>query len=889
MEQTAYETNCGVGSAFYGHNYHEMPERDYSTDLPRENQGKAVSYSNPPSRDCREMPSQDQTYNLQQGNAIRGNNGPRNYRPNVTYPPLPKKDYPNGMTSGKSFIYTDANNPQRKVTIYAILAPTYGPIDDDKLNQLIELINQMPKFNNLPQNGRAQSAIHPHAAMDTDAHGGHYLVPQLHFSSPNSDTGTFTNFTLKQKNICSGHEPGRVSFKRPVKCHVSQSWEKGTTFSNFAVIYTLIIDNHTNRRRMLPEEDLQTPKSNGPRSCNGAIWIVGVDANINDSNKVDKEMNVDNRNFNATANNSSNNAITNPNPNTTTTTSTTNNNNSSGVGVLTGDVASTVVGLNSIAAINGLCASVNALNGALGGLSGSIGSRNFGLGVGGINGFVGAGAINGGVGGMNYDAGAVGMSGGMEDAFNGVGGSRIAGRGGGYTGSISGGGAYGGTGVRSSRVYGGSSGNLNLASSATYPRYGTSNVGSAYDIRYIEPDMEEYRQRVREAEEDAERRRQQLIAKRDAEVAQKRQQAENEVARETARRKAEAERKRNEEVKRKIAEAECTRKQKEQELMQLFSLMEANQRGAPIRQQIAMTQRCIQEMEAYKAQIQAQGRQLESICVPAYHADTGSEKNLLAEFCQKLSVIKCEENEKIVAAENTPMPMYEIPQMPDIPIPEIPEIHPEPVPTPEYRGYRVLSTSMTDLQPICCPPPQPICCPPQPTYCCPMPTGKLGIWTANRAGVEMTLLSLGSSFIVACYQPPPQPIPYYCPPPPCCATYSRPITPEPRSSPCGCRSNNYQPVTVYPSINVTISTLPFQLLAAVHRNRAQKNRPLHRAVLKQHALHRAVRRLKLLQFVSSKSSCCLARKPKEVCSEDEHYELQPSGKALRSRNDSKRL
>lgn len=91
-----------------------------------------------------------------------------------------------------------------KAIFYAISVPTNGSIDGDKLNQLIELINQMPsafesfrfdlcfsaEFNNSPQNVETQSAIHPHTAMETDIHGGNYLVPQLTFGPPNSDTGT---------------------------------------------------------------------------------------------------------------------------------------------------------------------------------------------------------------------------------------------------------------------------------------------------------------------------------------------------------------------------------------------------------------------------------------------------------------------------------------------------------------------------------------------------------------------------------------------------------------------------------------------------------------------------------------------------------------------------
>ncbi|CDS37628.1 conserved hypothetical protein [Echinococcus multilocularis] len=920
MDQTTFENDSGVGNAFYGHNYHELPERDSSVEIPRKNQGKYGSYSNPASPGYREMPPRDYSYNLQQGNTNGGNNGSGGGRPPATYPPIPKKDYSNEIASGK--------------------APTNESIDGDKLNQLIELINQMPKFNNAPPNVGTQSAINPHTAMETDIHNAHYLVPQLTFGPPNSDTVIVSNQRKKkfawpklrkgayqqascqsnvQLNVSSGRGYG-MDMEPRCKCNSYCDMEycsgdpnksrgecclkKICKVQNQMVPKIVMVPYGSSSTNINAGQEATSP-SIGRRNVVAAPVSVGVDANStannnnNDSNKVDNGVNVDNQNTNTNCNGnvSNNNANNNGNGNNN---NNANNANNGGTCVLTGDVASTVVGLNSIAAINGLCASVNALNGALGGLSGSIGNRNFGAGVGCMNGGFGVGGINGGMSGMYGDVCAnamnSGIGGGMEDMTSrfgrgSFGTSRMIGGGGGYTG----GGAFGGARVRSSRVYGGSYGNLNTSLSgqsrepvfpASYSRYGTSNTGSAYDIRYIEPDMDDYRQRVREAEENAQRRRQELISKRDAEVAQKRQQAEYEVAQETARRKADAERRRNEEVQKKIAEAHCTRKRKEQELMQLFcqklkvlrdleakkraqyerALAEANQRGAPIRQQIALTQRCIQEMEAYKAHIQAQecerkshlamlSQQLESICVPAYHADTGSEKSLLAEFCQKLSVIKCEENEKVAAAENTPMPTYEIPQMPEIPIPEIPEIEPEPVAVPEYRAARVrhpscqpICTSMTDLPSICCPPPQPICCPPiqpvccpQPAYCCPMPTTTFGIMPISP---------------VACYQPPPQPISYYCPPPPCCATYSQPLTPEPTCSPCSSSSCcKPKPCTKKPASS------PCRTKTTCTPSCCQKTRTAP---------------------VRSKSSCCLARKPKDVCSEDECYELQPSDPCRRS-------
>ncbi|KAL5107761.1 hypothetical protein TcWFU_005430 [Taenia crassiceps] len=869
MDQTTFETN----SAFYSHNYHEMPERDYSTEMPHKNQGKS-------------------------------DNGSGDGPPNAAYPPLPKKNYSNEISPGK--------------------VPTNGTIDGDKLNQLIELINQMPKFNNSPQNGEAQSAMHPHTAMENDINNGNYLVPQLTFGPPNSDTVLVPSQRKKkfawpklrrsacqqaachsnvQLNVCSSRGFGMDMAPRcncsaycdlgyysgdPDKPRGECCLRKICKPQNQMVPKIVMVPYGSSSANANADQESVTPCI-VRRNAVATPVSVGVDANINVNDMVDKGMNVDNQNFNTNGNGNNGNSHTNNNnniaKNNNNANNNNNNNNNGGTCVLAGDVASTVVGLNSIAAINGLCASVNALNGALGGLSGSIGSRSFGVGAGGMNGYIGVNGMNSGVDTIAMNGGGTGD---MMSRFSGGASSKMIGRGG-YTGGISGGDAFGGTGARSGRAYGGSFSNLNASylsgrsalepvMPASYSRYGTSNSGSAYDIRYFESDMEEYRQKVRAAEEDAERRRQELIAERDAEVAKKRQQAEYEVEQETARRRANAEQMRNEEVKKKIANAESTRKHKEQELMKLFcqklkvlrdaenkrraqyekALMEANQRGAPIRQQIALTQRCIQEMEAYKAQIQAQecerksqlamlSRQLESICVPAYHADTGSEKNLLAEFCQRLSVIKSEESAEILAAENTPMPTYEIPQMPDIPIPEIPEIQPERVPTPEYRRYRArqpscqqICVSTPDL-PICCPPPQPICCPPQPAYCCAMPTATFGIMPISP---------------VTCYQPPPQPISYYCPPPPCCATYSQPITPEPRSSPCASSSCCTQKPCTRKSAPSSCCTKTTRTPSCCRKTRTAP--------------------------VRSKSSCCLARKPKDVYSEDELYELQPSEPCRRS-------
>ncbi|VDD79191.1 unnamed protein product [Mesocestoides corti] len=225
-------------------------------------------------------------------------------------------------------------------------------------------------------------------------------------------------------------------------------------------------------------------------------------------------------------------------------------------------------------------------------------------------------------------------------------------------------------------------------------------------------DLEEYNRQVSLAKEEAEKRRKELISQRDAEVARRRAEAERNLEEEIARRKADAQRARDEEVRRKIADAERIRKQKEQQLTQLFSqklkalrdaeaakraqyeksILEISQREGPIRQQIALAQSGLQELEIYKAQISAQeverrrqivilSEQLKGLRVPSYSADTGSEKNLLAEYCQQLSDIKCEEKERICAAEATPLPKIECPEIPEVEIPNIPK--------PEAREIKI--------------------------------------------------------------------------------------------------------------------------------------------------------------------------------------------------------
>ncbi len=65
-------------------------------------------------------------------------------------------------------------------------------------------------------------------------------------------------------------------------------------------------------------------------------------------------------------------------------------------------------------------------------------------------------------------------------------------------------------------------------------------------------DLDEYHRQVREAELEAERKREELIRQRDADVAREREAAERERREEIARRKAEAERAREDAIRRKI-------------------------------------------------------------------------------------------------------------------------------------------------------------------------------------------------------------------------------------------------------------------------------------------------------------------------------------------------
>lgn len=78
------------------------------------------------------------------------------------------------------------------------------------------------------------------------------------------------------------------------------------------------------------------------------------------------------------------------------------------------------------------------------------------------------------------------------------------------------------------------------------------------DWRFV-ADMEEYNRKVKEAEEKAEQRRQELTRQRDEEVAKKRAEMEKEIEAEYARRKAEAERKRDADIKDRISSESTVR------------------------------------------------------------------------------------------------------------------------------------------------------------------------------------------------------------------------------------------------------------------------------------------------------------------------------------------
>uniref|UniRef100_A0A0R3TKY2 CCDC66 domain-containing protein n=1 Tax=Rodentolepis nana TaxID=102285 RepID=A0A0R3TKY2_RODNA len=387
-------------------------------------------------------------------------------------------------------------------------------------------------------------------------------------------------------------------------------------------------------------------------------------------------------------------------------------------------------------ALNGLCASLNALNGALGGLSGTLGkgSSNVGAGMtgnmgmtGGINGMtMGVNMQNGGgimnprgrmnlggqnaindplISGANANYGVQGgfsgpqrlndnLSGSMLSLLNSQGGKWFCNSnfgvnypgqpnwpfGNNRSNSLPPGGYRGGVGS-----------NLNIPGMNDFD----------YEIQYIEPDMKEYNRKVKEAKEKAERKRQELIRQRDEEVAKKRAELEKKIEEEYERKKAEAERQREAQIKKRMSEIQGELKKQEHDLMQQFcknlktvrdaeaerrrkyelAFAETNQRSETLKQQLAMARQQMQELEMLKFQLHRQEaerrQQLDMLSkqiqfatqVPSYQSDTTMEKNLLADFSQKMRALKTQEQKLKESVANVPMPHVEKPQMPQIPIP----------------------------------------------------------------------------------------------------------------------------------------------------------------------------------------------------------------------------
>nr|CDS27050.1 conserved hypothetical protein [Hymenolepis microstoma] len=388
-------------------------------------------------------------------------------------------------------------------------------------------------------------------------------------------------------------------------------------------------------------------------------------------------------------------------------------------------------------ALNGLCASLNALNGALGGLSGTLGKGNSGVGAG-MKGNMG---MTGGPNGMNM---GVNMQGGgsimnprgrinfggqnvINDPLINGGFSGLQRQNENFSGSmlslLNSQGAtsnfdanwpFGNS--RSNSLppggyRGGMGSNLNISGMNDYD----------YEIQYIEPDMKEYNRKVKEAKEKAERKRQELIRQRDEEVARKRAELEKQIEEEYEKKKAEAERQRDAQIKKRMSEIQGELKKQEHDLMQQFcknlktvrdaeaerrrkyelAYAETNQRSESLKQQLAMARQQMQELEMLKFQLHRQEaerrQQLEILAkqiqfatqVPSYQSDTTMEKNLLADFSQKMRALKTHEQKLKESVANVPMPQVEKPQMPPIPIPDIPEVVPEHVPKPERIEVRV--------------------------------------------------------------------------------------------------------------------------------------------------------------------------------------------------------
>ncbi|VDL19249.1 unnamed protein product [Hymenolepis diminuta] len=397
---------------------------------------------------------------------------------------------------------------------------------------------------------------------------------------------------------------------------------------------------------------------------------------------------------------------------------------------------------NSLAALSGICKSLDAINGVLGGLTGNLNNMNGNASIG-TEGNMG---MDGGLSlGMNVPSGMnMGVSRGNR-MDPGMGGSSGVGQ------SISTGIGFGG--MNSSAQVGAGAQGVNISGfgksmtnlgkpvsqysnqstnssnnnrSSSVPPHGfresissdlntTSFDDGDYEIQYIEPDMDEYNQKVKEAQERAERKRQELIIQRDEEVARKRKEMEKQIEEEYERRKAEAKRQHEAEIKAKVSKAQSDLKKKEQNLMQTFTqklraardaetekrrryeieVAEANHRSHQLKQQLA--------------------QQIQTVTnVPSYQSDATVEQKLLAEFSQQMNSIKGQEQKIQEEAANVPLPPIEKP--------EIPEVVPESVPMPERKEVRIPKPKPTRIEiPQSSPPAPPTCQEMLPLYQSPCP------------------------------------------------------------------------------------------------------------------------------------------------------------------------
>ncbi|VDO03722.1 unnamed protein product [Rodentolepis nana] len=408
-------------------------------------------------------------------------------------------------------------------------------------------------------------------------------------------------------------------------------------------------------------------------------------------------------------------------------------------------------GMSTSAATNCLSGSLNALNEALGGIVSKLPLLKQGMGMnaaaGGGGGIMPVNGFNYGFGGNsigNTRLSQGGFVGGqnlpMSTNFSGVGfGMRNNfGPTGSYDDKF---GGYGGSLEEIRNAQGGyTSGEVQYPSQPNWP-FGNNRSNSLppggyrggvssnlnipgindfdYEIQYIEPDMKEYNRKVREAEERAERKRQELIRQRDEEVARKRAEMEKRIEAEYERRKAEARHQREAEIRARMSQAQEDIKRKEQIITQAFTqklkaireleakrriqyeraLAEANQRSLPLKQQFALAQRQIQELELFKTQIQQQAKQLQVVSyMPAYKSDTSKEKILLAEFCHRMSAIKSQEKKILEDVVPLRVPSMQIPSPPPL-MPTPPPMAPPMSFCPPSYGGMMFSSAVTPYQP----------------------------------------------------------------------------------------------------------------------------------------------------------------------------------------------